>query len=242
MHIDTIRFPAAWVLGTILAMASASAADKSTPPAQSPSTQPVVYKATKATAPSVRVTGGSRGSGESQISLDVLTPDSVGLTTMEQPSLFWYQSKPATALFEMTLLREDRDDPVMKITVDRAATAGIQRVNLADHNVKLTAGVEYQWVVALITDPENRSSDLVASGIVQRIEPPDELKNKLSTAPPADKAGIYAEAGIWYDALTSLCNEIDSQPDNKILRESRSKLLHQVGLKFASTADATPSK
>src|SRR5690242_10478363 len=50
-------------------------------------------------APSVRLTGGSRGIGDSSITLDVLAPDDVGLTTQEQPSLFWYQSKPAKAKF-----------------------------------------------------------------------------------------------------------------------------------------------
>src|SRR5260221_413143 len=55
-------------------------------------------------APSVRVTGGSRGTGDTSITLDVLAPDEIGVTTQEQPSLFWFQSKPAEAKFELTLL------------------------------------------------------------------------------------------------------------------------------------------
>src|SRR5215475_4152448 len=51
---------------------------------------------------SVRVTGGSRGSGPETVALDVLAPDEVGITTQEQPSLFWFQSKPANARFELT--------------------------------------------------------------------------------------------------------------------------------------------
>jgi len=40
-------------------------------------------------APATRLTGGSRGSGDATITLDVLAPDETGLTTQEQPSLFW---------------------------------------------------------------------------------------------------------------------------------------------------------
>ena len=41
---------------------------------------------------------------------------------------------------------------------------------------------------------------------------------------------VYAEAGIWHDALAGLSDLIDAQPDNKALRETRADLLRQVGL------------
>lgn len=214
---------------------SASSAKPATPP-------PVVYKAAKGSAPAARVTGGSRGSGDLKITLDVLAPDDTGLTTQEQPSLFWYQSKPAKARFELTLVEEDKVKPVLQVNVDRASNAGIQRLRLADHGVKLTPGVEYQWVIALVTDPDNRSSDLVASGFIKRIEPSAELKAKLAGAAPTSLPAIYAEAGIWHDALASLSDLIDSQPDNQALRTQRADLLRQVGLNAAASAEGAPAK
>src|ERR1043165_9034050 len=127
-------------------------------------------------APSVRVTGGSRGTGDATLTLDVLAPNETGITTLEQPSLFWYQSKPANAKFELTLLQENKIKPLVQFSVDRSSKAGIQRLKLSEHGVKLSPGVEYQWVIALITDPDNRSSDLVASGVIKRVEPTAELK------------------------------------------------------------------
>jgi hypothetical protein len=186
-------------------------------------------------APSVRLTGGSRGIGDSTITVDVLAPDDVGLTTQEQPSLFWYQSKPAKAKFELTLLQENKAKPLVQVSAERAMTAGIQRVRLSDHGVKLSPGVEYQWVVALITDPDNRSSDLVASGVIKRIEASPELKKSIAAATPDALPGIYAEKGIWYDALTSLSDRIDADPGNKALQEARADLLRQAGLKAAAT-------
>src|SRR4051794_28072469 len=173
-------------------------------PAQNASTEaskPVKFRPQTSGAASVRVTGGSRGEGEAMTSLDVLTPDEVGLTTQEQPSLFWYQSKPAKAKFELTLIEDNKPKPIVQVEMDRAAGAGIQRLKLSEHNAKLTVGVEYQWVIALVTDPENRSKDLVASGVIKRVEPAATLKQKVTSATTTALPGVYAEAGIWYDAL-----------------------------------------
>ena len=187
---------------------------------------------------SVRVTGGSRGSGDAQVTLDVLAPDEIGITTQEQPSLYWFQSKPAQAKFELTLLEENKAKPIVQVMVERSGKAGIQRLKLADQGAKLALDVEYQWVVALITDPDNRSKDLVASGVIKRIAPTADLKEKISKAPAASLANVYAEAGVWYDALTVLSDQIDAQPDNKSLRQSRADLLQQVGLKAAAQSEA----
>jgi hypothetical protein len=211
------------------ALAAEAAPSKTANPAPA-----VKFRPPSSSAPAVRVTGGSRGTGDTLLTLDVLAPDDVGLTTREQPSLFWFQSKPADAKFELTLLQENKVKPLVQVTVERSSKAGIQRMKLSDHGVKLSPGVEYQWVVALVTDPDNRSTDLVASGVIKRIEPPAELKEKVAQASPAVLGGVYAEAGIWYDALSALSDQIEANPDDQSLRQSRADLLRQVGLKGAS--------
>ena len=163
-----------WVVAVLLSCCLAGettfAADAKPKAAASPSSG-VKFRPPTTGAPSVRVTGGSRGSGDSAITLDVLAPDDIGVTTREQPSLFWFQSKPADAKFELTLLQENKVNPLVQVMVERSTKAGIQRMKLSDHGVKLAPGVEYQWVVALVSDPDNRSSDLVASGVIKRVEP-----------------------------------------------------------------------
>src|SRR6266498_2506905 len=178
----------------------AFAADAPRTGAASPSSG-VRFRPATTGAPSVRVTGGSRGTGDAAVTLDVLAPDEIGTTTQEQPSLFWYQSKPADAKFELTLLQENKVKPLIQVKVEHSNKAGIQRLKLSDHGVKLSPGVEYQWVVALVTDPDNRSTDLVASGVIKRVAPAADLKEKISQATPASLASVYADAGIWYDAL-----------------------------------------
>jgi hypothetical protein len=195
----------------------------------------VKFRPPSSGAPSVRLTGGSRGTGEAAITLDVLAPDDVGLTTLEQPSLFWYQSAPSNARFELTVLQEKQVKPLLQVKENRASKAGIQRLRLSDHGVRLARGIEYQWVVALITDVENRSTDLVASGVIKRVEPSAELKKSVEAAGPGARGAAYAEAGIWYDALAALSDSIEAEPGNKALEEARADLLRQGGLKGAVT-------
>ena len=215
-------------------MEFAVAQGKSQKPAATNSSSKVRFRPPTAAAPSVRVTGGSRGIGDTAITLDVLAPDDIGLTTQEQPSLFWFQSKPAEAKFELTLLQEDKIKPVVQFTIERSAQAGIQRLRLSDHAVKLVPGVEYQWVVALITDPDNRSSDLVSSGVIKCVESSDELRQKLAQATPGSLPSVYAEEGIWYDALSALSDQIEAHPEDAELGATRADLLRQVGLKVAA--------
>jgi uncharacterized protein DUF928 len=252
MKIKLLSCCAAATLGGLLIPNSVNAADSSTKPA-APSVKPadssaaapastVRFRPGSAGAPSVRVTGGSRGSGDATITLDVLAPDETGLTTQEEPSLLWYQSKPAQAKFELTLLEENKPKPLLQVKANGNGQAGIQRIKLSDHNVKLAPGVEYQWVVALVTDADNRSSDLVASGVIKRVEASPDLKGKVAAANPASLPGVYADAGIWYDALSVLTDQIEAEPGNKALRETRADLLRQVGLKAAAEADGALAK
>lgn len=219
-----------------------SAAQKQTPPPKPAATATsggVKFRPQTSGNASVRVTGGSRGTGDAAVTLDVLAPDDVGTTTQEQPSLFWFQSKPVDARFELTLLQEKTIKPLIHVKMDHASKAGIQRLKLSDHGVKLIPGVEYQWVVALVTDPDNRSTDLVASGAIKRVVPAADLQGRIAKAAPTDLASAYAEAGIWYDALAALSDQIEAQPGNSELRANRADLLRQVGLKTAAQADVS---
>jgi hypothetical protein len=229
------------VLALGLSLKLAVAQDAPKPAAANPF-EKLKFLPSAGTGTSVRVTGGSRGSGADAVTLDVLAPDPVGITTEEQPSLFWFQSKPANARFELTVLQENKPKPLVQVMVERSSKAGIQRLKLADQGVKLTPGIEYQWVVALVKDPDNRSLDQVASGAIKRIETSAELKEKLAKATPETKAGIYAEAGIWYDALAALSDQIEAQPTNKALRDTRADLLQQIGLKAVAAAELSAAK
>jgi hypothetical protein len=185
-------------------------------------------------APASRVDGGSRGSGVSLTCVTVLAPDSTASTVQEQPSLFWYQSQPADVRFELTILVQNTVRPLLQVQFPDARKAGIQRLNLADHDVKLAPGVEYEWVVALVVDSESRSKDVIASGWIKRVEPSASLKSQLDNATRENLPFVYAGEGIWLDTLTAISDLIDVRPKDRSLQEGRAALLAQVGLTNAA--------
>ena len=196
-----------------------------------------IYRPPFPNAPRVRVDGISRGADDAALALTVLAPEHVGLTTKDQPSLFWFQSKAVRARFELTIVAAKEPKPLLEMQLDQPATDGIQRFRLSDHGVKLKKDVDYRWSVAVVLDPENRSRDVVASGVIRRIAPSPALVERLAKS-PSDAAAIYADEGIWYDSMEALSDTIEQQPQDKVLHEERAMFFMQVGLKDAAVYEA----
>lgn len=190
-----------------------------------------VYKPPKRGAPAARVGGGTRGVDGVLPDVYVLAPDHVGLTTHEQPTLSWYMSKPTAIHFEFSLIDENGIEPLLELTLEAGnLKAGIQGLDLAKYGIKLKPEVQYQWSVALVPDSKKRSSDVIASGMIERRGVDNSIAERLSKADAQEDVFIYAEKGYWYDAVSELSVLIDKNPGNKILRQQRAELLKQAGL------------
>src|SRR5258706_283076 len=110
------------------------------------------------------------------------------------------------------------DFSVLKLAADKSEKAGIHRVSLAQQKVGLKPRVTYKWTIARGPQTDNRSLNVVAGGSIQRVEADPKLTTALEGAPLLDQAGVFAQNGIWYDALESLSNAIEASPDDKSLR------------------------
>jgi hypothetical protein len=106
----------------------------------------------------------------------------------------------------------------------------VHRIKLADHGVRLAPGVAYRWSVTVISDVNRRSRDILAGGAIERVEAPTGLRQKLALTTSDEFPFIYAEAGLWYDALASISDLIELRPNDAQLQKQRSALLTQVGL------------
>lgn len=199
-------------------------------------------------APTGLVAGGSRGAktclagdfrdGSTTLMLSVLVPaDHVGLTVQEQPSLYWYLSAATSCPVEVTLTDGQAVEPLLDLRLNPPINPGVQRVRLADHGVRLTPGVRYQWAVALVPDPSHRSKDIVAAGGIKRIEATEALHAKLTQADKEDVAAIYAEEGLWYDTVAAISDLIATAPQDSALRMQRAALLEQGQLAEVAAYD-----
>jgi Domain of Unknown Function (DUF928) len=210
------------------------------------STSPVpVYKPPVRGAPGGRVGGGTRGiAGARAIDqtfvLSVLAPNHTGLTTQEQPDLFWYLSKSISTPMEFTLMDAQGVKPLIETSLGVPSRTGIQRVRLTDYGVRLEPGKHYEWFVALVVDPERRSKDVLAGGAIERVEQPMGQAGRQPSMSEAELARFYAEHGIWYDAIAAVSKLIEATPNDSTLRRDRAALLNQAGLQEIAEAELRP--
>lgn len=201
----------------------------------------ISYKAPLRGAPATRVGGGTRSVGTKPMTVLVLAPNETGYTTHDKPTLYWYVSQPLEHPVELTLISLESLDaaskPAVELKLNPPTRPGVHPLSLAEHNIALKPGVEYQWFVAAVNNPSQRSNDVVAGGTIKRVAETDAVRARLKDAPAAGRPALYAGEGIWYDAIDELSRQIAAQPGNRQLHEQRAALLEQVGLAEAASFD-----
>lgn len=186
-----------------------------------------------------RVGGGTRGTNKSVPILSVLAPGHTGLTVREQPDLYWFASDVVTNPVELTLTLEKGDTPLLEKRLTVPTHAGVQRVRLADYGIKLIPGEHYNWSIALVLDPKRRSKDIIAVGAIERVERADLDQAALAAGPTTDAFYRFAADGLWYDAVMTISELIETAPGDLSLRKHRAELLDQVDLSEVGNFDIT---
>ena len=145
--------------------------------------------------------------------LTAIAPDSYyGSTTIERPT-FWV-NVPKTSAQQAILLIKKSSNPDWhqsvthsQQSIDLTGKAGLIGIKWSENAPALEIGESYQWVVALVCGNQPNPNDpLVATGI-KRIAKSPISKQLSNTFTQLDKASIYAQNGVWYDALDILIAE-----------------------------------
>ncbi|NIM27577.1 MAG: DUF928 domain-containing protein [Gammaproteobacteria bacterium] len=202
-----------------------------------PALMPVYQPPMRGTTVGGRIGGGTRGTAEQPITLSVLAPEHPGLTVNPQPRLYWYLSDTVAVAAELTVIDRRKADPLLELAIAPPIQAGIHTLDLARHGVRLDPGARYEWFVALVVDRQQRSHDIVAGGEVDLVAPPAGLEGRLADAGAAGGAGVYAGAGMWYDAIDSASLRVARNPGDALARAQRAALLEQVGLAHVAAYD-----
>ena len=200
-----------------------------------------VYKPPMRGAPASRVGGGSRGGSVGDFVLNVLAPDHTGVTTQAQPTLYWYASGPSIAKLEVTVIADAAELPVLSQNIN-LASGGVQSFDLAKHGVILKPDTEYEWYVSVVPDPNQRSQDITSGGTIRRVSPDAAVQARVAAVGERQAPMIYAEAGLWYDAIEALSHLIELHPGDAGLHAQRAALLDQVGLPAAASYDKGASR
>jgi hypothetical protein len=187
------------------------------------------YEPMFADAPPSRVGSTKRGA-YGYADIIVFAPVSTGATAQTSPVLFWYQSAPTTNIVEFVIQVLNADEPLHEVQMNRALSAGLNALSLDELGISLRSGIEYEWSIALVIDPERRSQDIFSMGSIRFIEPDKTLTRALAGRSTTDQARRLLEVGYWYDALELMNEQSGSAEDTATLTAWRESLLTNQGL------------
>lgn len=181
-------------------------------------------------APSNRIGGGTRGDDDAFLVAALVPEDHIGRTTQEAPVLYWYRSPTAKGRIEFVLNDETSGTTRVRETLSPPAGERFPSVDTGAFGARLETDRLYSWFVTVVVDPADPSLDMLSGGYIRRIATPPELAKSLNDASTADRAALYARAGVWYDALALLMERIREHPGDAELVAQREWMLKAAGL------------
>jgi Domain of Unknown Function (DUF928) len=196
--------------------------------------------------------GGSRGSCDAYKTVSALLPrsQSWGLTTQTHPT-FWLNLPKGLAdqvPLEISLQNRQGKPLFKKVWNAALSNPGIVHLSLPQDAPALQINQQYRWSIAIYCDAENPDTPVMIRGTIGRVDLPPSAADRLTPALSAiDKATLYAEQGIWYDAVTTLGLEQLSQPTtsasiawNTLLQQAGLSSLRSVPVQSCCQPDAKP--
>jgi len=168
----------------------------------------------------------------SQPSLTALVPkNKIGRTVSDYPTFFFYLPQTEAELAEL-ILEDESGNLIYREDLTIKNLSGVIGVSIpANTNVPpLEVGKSYTWKFTVVCDAEDRSSDQLETGIVRRVELSADILGELEKADLREKTVIYAENGIWQDALGTLAAARRANPNDTDLAADWKTLLDSVTL------------
>jgi hypothetical protein len=182
--------------------------------------------------PPRRQGGGTRGSliPIGNILATAIVPENnVGFTIAEHPTIFAYIPQFDRAIQRLDVELIDPEDHYIEKTELTPTKGGI--IGFTFNKAKsLLINQRYTWQIIIVFDDVDPSEEVLIRGWIQRVEISPDLRQKLATAREDKIPTIYADAGIWYDALSSLAQLRQKYPDEPKYRQQWGELLQSVGL------------
>ena len=160
-------------------------------------------------APGNRESGATRSTTciASNENLVALIPDSnYGLTQSDYPTFYFYLPPTDAPLVKFVMYNETTNELFYEGQFRIKGESGVLGVTLPNNGLQksLEVGESYVWYLSVVCDPDaiDQSANPVVEATVSRVAPLPEVTQSTS----ADLPRVYAEAGIWYDALTASAN------------------------------------
>jgi hypothetical protein len=237
-------------LTSVLAKPTPNSSDAKTTLAQATFNQPPIPSGSP---PGGRVRGGAKrgplGCPLTKPDLTALVPfteeaNSVinvwGQTTAERPSWFFYVPYTKDLPYAVEFVVQEYPDSKDSKEIYRKAIAlpdkpGVIRVSLPTNVPALAIDKQYRWFFTIDCDKEKNSPPTFVEGVIQRIELNPAIVKELQTTDPRKRYAIYAQKGIWYEALTTLAELRQKNPQDPAPKAEWQNLLNSIRLDDVAT-------
>jgi hypothetical protein len=166
----------------------------------------------------------------------------LGLTVAEHPTFWFYVpyslNSPPSVLSVEFVLQDEKSKEVYKTVLTTSENSpGVFSFELPSTAPALEVGRRYYWNLTISCDnglSQENSWDYAnkpyVDGWVERVELNPSLKTQLEQATPLQSVALYAKAGIWHEAVTSLGKLRRENPKNTALMADWNELLKSVDL------------
>lgn len=164
------------------------------------------------------------------------------LTTAEKPTLWFYmpytQAMTLKTPIRAEFVLQDRDrNRLYSTSVALPKEAGVIAVRLPDTAPVLKADQLYQWRLKINCGSQKTSVPISVDGWIQRTSLDPTLAKQIATAKPKEQVTLYANNGIWHDALSVLADLRLATPTDPALLDLWNALLSDSTVNLKDIAD-----
>ncbi len=153
-----------------------------------------------------------------------------GLTSSPQPLLYWYISKLDIEPYQFIEFKlAESGESILTTQLIPLKKAGIQKLDLKKYDIKLKANKLYSWSISLVKSQDSPFDNYTDSAFIKYIKNNDVMTKNFKEAIPY-QAYIYAQAGIWHEAISTILLHLENQPDDRSSKQSLVTLMKQGGL------------
>jgi len=160
---------------------------------------------------------------------EATAPIGVATTVEAHPTFFVYVPELGVDNGEFTLWSEDQSDVLAIKNIQLPAQAGVIPIAVPE-DVSLEVGKTYYWTLEVLCNEDDRSRNTFVEGLVQRVPPTATLVSRLEQVEPRDRLFLYVNAGLWYEALTTLAQLRTQDPTDTSLQADWETLLDSANL------------
>ncbi|MEH1940492.1 MAG: DUF928 domain-containing protein [Nostoc sp.] len=160
-----------------------------------------------------------------------------GLTTSERPTFWFYMpyTKDLSNSSAEFSLQDSAENDVYRNAIALPSKPSIIGISLPI-NASLQVDKTYRWYLKVRCNQETASIPVYVEGDIKRINLDERVMQQLEAAnEPRQKIIIFAEKGIWFDALNMLAQIRISNSNDAYLEKDWQSLLQSINLDNIAT-------